>query len=171
VADVGPWPFFPERRDGDDWLRPKREVRPKVRPRASRRGISEWLAGFGILVLVGVGAAAAATGGFRSSGARTLATTDAAPRPVGKLAIDGVQVRTHGSSATVRWRTSVSATSYLAFRLGSLGLTASTRSRVGVRHAGVLAGLKRNTIYHLWIVATRKGKTIRRPFVVALPRR
>ncbi len=135
---------------------------------------SEWLAVVGVLLLVAVGAAAAATGGFRRSTTRrvTVVRTPApVPQPLGRLAIEDVTVSTSRStfSAVIRWRTSVPATSYLAFRLGSLGLAASTPLREGVRHAGVLRDMKRNTVYHLWIVASRGARTIRRAAVVSLP--
>jgi hypothetical protein len=155
--------------NGDDWIAGTRETGAPVRPRTLRRGASEWLAIVGVLLLVAVGAAAAATGGFKRSTRTSTTTTASTPRPVGTLAISDVSVTTHASTAVVRWSTSVPAKSYLAFRLGSLGLTASTRSRAGVTHVGVLRGLKKNTIYHLWIVATRGAHTIRKQTIVALP--
>lgn len=142
-----------------------------MRSRFRIGGFWDWLALVGALLLLGVGAATAATSRFRGPAPRTASAATSSARPASRLAIGDVRISVRASTAVVRWRTTVPASSYLAFRLGSLGLSASSALRDGTRHVGILRGLQGNTIYHVWIVASRGGHSIQRAALVALKRR
>jgi hypothetical protein len=80
--------------------------------------------------------------------------TQRQPQPA-TLAIQDVSVSAGPFSATVGWRTSLPARSFLAYGVESLGPTLWTSPTVGTQHSATIEGLAPATSMHLWITASR----------------